>query len=144
MCLFLEMLCVTKCRNLRVCVCGGGGWIFPCRNEYFPRAENLERLFGLSGICWQNNQRKYDYKSYLYKLFYLIWGNICLKRERSVKKARAVRHGLFSLTFPFWGKYFPQSNHKLMKWILCIKFQLLVFLIKLPLLYKRNRMLSHN
>ena len=41
MCLFLEMLWVTKCRYLSV----GGGEIFPYHSEYFSHPKNLELLF---------------------------------------------------------------------------------------------------
>ena len=38
--------------------------MFPYHNEYFPHAENLDFFFvdivSLSGICGQNNQRKYN------------------------------------------------------------------------------------
>ena len=38
---------------------------------------------------------------------WLIWENVCLRRERSAKITRALRHSLFSLTFPFFpSKYF--------------------------------------
>ena len=36
--------------------------IFPYQSEYFPYVENLKLLYeiiSLSGICWQNNQKKY-------------------------------------------------------------------------------------
>ena len=57
MCRFLEMLRVKKCRNLSVCV--GGGGIFPCRNEYFLRAENLELPFLRSLFFFRWHLRKY-------------------------------------------------------------------------------------
>ena len=40
------MLWVNKCRNLSV-----WGEYFPITVNIFPHAENLELLFGLSGIC---------------------------------------------------------------------------------------------
>ena len=39
MCLFLEILCVKKCHNLK------GGEIFLCCSEYFLHAKNMELLF---------------------------------------------------------------------------------------------------
>ena len=48
--LFLEILWVKKCCNLK-----GGGGIFPCHCEYFPCAKSGTTFFFeiicLSGIC---------------------------------------------------------------------------------------------
>ena len=62
--------------------------------------QNMKCILLLVVICASLQQSRATFRVYFISLW-LIRGNICRKRERFAKITSAIRHELFSRTFPF-------------------------------------------
>ena len=101
MCLFWEMLRVKNCRI-------SSGW------KYFPITANISPCPTWNYFfCCTAFVHKIIRGNIIYNLFYQLVVNMrkYLPQKGKVREnnscRKAVRHELFSRTFPFWGKYFP-------------------------------------